>query len=226
VIKAHNVEVQKMSKVIFVALVLFIIASSVFSQQDGPSKKSDVVLSKGNPTIYITFERAGTRKPMNAGESEQGIWLRLHNNTPWSISFCTPGLYLGSRIEPYRLRDGRGALALREGVEIQACHGVEQVGYYESEKTAQGGLNINESSRVENIPVGYNRGHVFSTSWLPPGHSVIFSVPSEHLAKHLGIYLSFKYEWETAENDSGNNEPEHRVYFRASDLPDKIRTKN
>jgi len=214
-----------MSKVIFIAVVLFVIASSVFSQQNGPSKKADVVVSKGNPTVYITFERAGTRKPMDAGESERGIWLRLHNNTPWSISFCTPGLYLGSRIESYRLRDGRGALGLREGVEILACHGVEQVGYYESEETSNGGININESVRVQNIPVGYNRGHVFSTSWLPPGRSVILSVPREHLAKHLGVYLSFKYEWETAESDSGNNEPEHRVYFRASDLPEKIQTK-
>ena len=211
-----------MSKIIFIAVMLFVFASSVFSQHDGPSKKADVVVSKGNPTVYITFERAGTRKPMDAGESDRGIWLRLHNNTRWSISFCTPGLYLGSRIESYRLRDGRGALGLRDGVEIQACHGVEQVSYYESETTSNGGININESVRVQNIPVGYNRGHVSSTSWLPPGRSVILSVPYEHLAKHLGVYLSFKYEWETAENDSGNNEPEHRAYFRASDLPKKL----
>lgn len=211
-----------MSKAIFIVVVLFVFVSAVFSQSNGPFKKADVVVSKGSPTVYITFERAGSRKPQDAGESERGIWLRLHNNTPWSISFCTPGLYLGSRIETYRLRDGRGALGLRQGVEIYACHGVEQVSYYESETTSNGGININESVRVENIPVGYNRGHVFSTSWLPPGRSVILSVPREHLAKHLGVYLSFKYEWETAENDSGNNEPEHRVYFRASALPKKL----
>jgi hypothetical protein len=111
-------------------------------------------------------------------------------------------------------------------VEIHACHGVEQIGYYESEQTANGGTNINESVRVKDIPVGYNRGHVFSTSWLPSGRSVNFSVPREHLAKHLGVYVSFKYEWATAENDSGNNEPEHRVYFRASDLPAKSEPKN
>ena len=209
----------RMSKASFVLVALFLFASSVFSQHKSPFKKADVVVTKGNPTVYITFERAGTRKPLDAGESERGIWLRLHNNTPWSISFCTPGLYLGSRIEPYRLSDGRGALGLREGVEIHACHGVEQVSYYQSEKTPNRGINMNESVRVQNIPVGYNRGHVFSAAWLPPGRSVVLSVPREHLAKHLGVYLSFKYEWETAENDSGNNEPEHRVYFRASDLP-------
>jgi len=213
-----------MSKATFIAAALFMFASSVFSQDVAPSKKADAVVSKGKPTVYITFERAGTRKPMDAGESDQGIWLRLHNNTPWSISFCTPGLYLGSRIESYRLRDGRGALGLREGVEIHTCHGVEQVDYYESERS-NGGINVNESVQVKKLPVGYNRRHVSSTSWLPPGRSVVFSVPREHLAKHLGVYLSFKYEWETAENDSGNNEPEHRVYYRASNLPEKVQTK-
>src|SRR5207253_1587959 len=129
---------------------------------------------------------------------------------------------IGSRVEPFRLRDGRGVLGLREGVEIFVCHGVEQVSYYESERTSKGGLVINESVRLPDIPVGYNRGHVFATSWLPPGRSVIFSVPREHLAKHLGIYLSFTYDWETAERDNGSNEPEHRVYFRASVLPEKF----
>lgn len=214
-----------MSQAAFTLAIMLLFASIGFPQQNVALKKADVLVTKGHPTVYFTFERAGTRKPLDAGESGRGIWLRLHNNTPWSISFCTPGLYLGSRIESYRLRDGRGALGLREGAEIYACHGVEQVSYYESETTASGGINMNESVRVQNIPVGYNRGHVFSTSWLPPGRSVILSVPREHLAKHLGVYLSFKYEWETAENDSGNNEPEHRVYFRASDLPEKIQTK-
>lgn len=211
-----------MSKLTLIAVQFFVIASSVFAQHNGQSKKADVVLSKGNPTVYITFERAGIREPLDAGESDEGIWLRLHNNTPWSISFCTPGLYLGPKVESYRLRDGRGALGLREGVEIQVCHGVEQVDFYRSKETSPGVVNLNESVRVKNLPVGYNRGHVSSTSWLPPGRSVIFSVPREHLAKRLGVYLSFKYEWETAENDNGNNEPEHRVYFRCSDLPERI----
>lgn len=40
---------------------------------------------KEMPTVYITFERAGKRKPLDAGESDEGIWLRLHNNTRWPI---------------------------------------------------------------------------------------------------------------------------------------------
>jgi hypothetical protein len=54
---------------------------------------------------------------------------------------------------------------------------------------------------------------------------VIFIVPREHLAKNLKVYVSYAYEWETAERDYGNKEPEHRVYFRAADLPPSLTEK-
>jgi len=33
----------------------------------------------------MSFERDGKRVPLLNGESENGIWLRLHNNTTWAI---------------------------------------------------------------------------------------------------------------------------------------------
>ena len=76
-------------------------------------------------------------------------------------------------------------LGLRSGIEVNMCHAVEQVNSYESNTTAKGGMVIDESMTVPNLPVGYNRGHVFSSAWLQPGGSVVFSVPREHLAKRL-----------------------------------------
>ena len=37
------------------------------------------------PTVYISLERVGKREPLRNGESENGIWLSLHNNTKWGI---------------------------------------------------------------------------------------------------------------------------------------------
>lgn len=37
------------------------------------------------PTIYVTLDRVGRRRPLLIGESEEGVWLRLHNNTRWAI---------------------------------------------------------------------------------------------------------------------------------------------
>ena len=187
--------------------------------------KKDARVLQNKPTVFLSFEKAGARKQVHASESDQGIWLRLHNNTPWAINVSTQSFNLLAKA-PLRLKDGRSVLALREGVEIMLSHGVEVVDRYESRKMPDGGIHINESVNVPNPPVGYNRGSdVSSSSWLPSGHSVIFSVPKEHLAKRLAIFVSFRYEWETTEGDDGSNEPEHRVYFRAADLPGNLTEK-
>lgn len=212
-----------MNKIFTAILVVCSFALTVIPQQQKPrADKGDVLLSKDKPTVYITFERAGERKPLYASESNQGVWLRLHNNTRWAVNFCTVGMSIGPKIAPLYLSDGRSVAGLRDGVEVIMCHGVEVVDRYESKATPEGGIVIDESVEVPNPPVGYNRGHVFSSAWLPPGGSVIFSVPREHLAKRLAIYITFNYEWEYGARTFRSDEPEHRVYFRASDLPKSV----
>jgi hypothetical protein len=96
--------------------------------------RGDLAIAKDKPAVYITFEREaefspaagrmasggseGEQKP--SGEKVQGIWLGLHNNTRWAISFPTESLYLGAKTAPLRLCDGNGALGLREGTEVTA----------------------------------------------------------------------------------------------------------
>jgi hypothetical protein len=191
-----------------------------------PTTKKEVLISKASPTVYVTFERAGPRKGVYAEESEQGIWLRVHNNTKWAINIHTQSLYLGEKTELIRLGDGRSIFGLREGVEISPCHGVEIVDRYESRKMPDGSVHINENVDVSDPPVGYCKGaHISASAWLASGRSVIFSIPKEHLAKRLAIFVSFNYEWETTEKDDGSREPKHRVYFRAADLPANIAEK-
>jgi hypothetical protein len=215
---------SKASKILLCTVVLCGLPFAGPARQREGTTKADVVLLKGKPTVYITFERAGERKPVYAKESNRGIWLRLYNNTRWSISFCTESLYIGTKTTPLRLSDGRGVLGLRDGVEISPCYEVEAVRGYESERTRDGGLVIEKPIQVSTPPVG-TRGDVSSISWLPSGRSAIFSIPGEHLAKHLAIYVVFNYEWETGVRDVGNGEPQHRVYFRASDLPENVQQK-
>ncbi|MEP7272215.1 MAG: hypothetical protein ABI882_11990 [Acidobacteriota bacterium] len=223
---------MKIKMLFSLILVAIMLALPVSAQQSEPSfTKQDLRISKDKPTVYITFEHAGPREGVYASESGQGIWLRLHNNTKWAISFSTLSLYIGEKIAPLRLGDGRNVLGLREGVEISPCHGVEVVDRYEFERTVrktdkgetQIDLRIDENAQVPNPPVGYNiGGHIIATSWLASGRSIIFSVPREHLAKRLAIYLSFMYEWQTAERANGSIEPQIRVYFRAADLPKSV----
>lgn len=213
-------------------LVLSVLAATVSAQQgESCGTKAGILLAKDKPTIYITFERAGKVKPTPTrlaatdtsprqsddqnNENIQVVWLRLHNNTRWAINFPTDSLYVGPKITPIRLCDGRGALGLRTDMEVNARYEAEAVSGYESARTSDAAQ-----------PPVINRSDVFSTSWLPPGGSVIFSVPREHLAERLAIYIPYNYEWEYGERIFRSDEPQHRVYFRASDLPEKAQTKS
>ena len=48
--------------------------------------------NKDRPTVYLTYERSGRRVPLSNGESERGIWLRLHNNTKWKLILRVGGV--------------------------------------------------------------------------------------------------------------------------------------
>jgi len=52
---------------------------------------------------------------------------------------------------------------------------------------------------------------------------MIFSVPREALCKNLKIYLVYNYAWERDKHQSFEYEPEHRVYFEGSNLPNTAR---
>jgi hypothetical protein len=91
--------------------------------------------------------------------------------------------------------------------------------------TPEGDMFKGSPIEVQQPPVGYGTGDLFSNSWLPAGSSVIFSVPREHLAKHLAIYIPYNYEWEYGERAFRSDEPQHRVYFRASNLPENTESR-
>jgi len=172
-------------------------------QINNPSPSGDIRISKDHPAIYITFERRGKAiNPMDSRLAETGetskskekgedFWLRLHNNSRWAILFPTWSLYVGKRVSPIRLSDGGSVLGLSDGMEVNARYAV-----------------VEDDGRV--VPYG---GDSYSQSWLPPGHSVIFSVSREHLSKGRSIYIYFNYEWERGEIYSNNLSPEHRSMY-------------
>jgi len=216
-----------MNKTLLLIPILCSLALNAPAQKQGEAvSKRDVLLSKGKPSLYITFERVGGIKPTSTrlaavtssrevtvsspssaadNEDNQVIWLRFHNNSCWAISFPTDSLYIGPKTTLLRLNDGRGVLAPREGLEVNVQYQAEP---------EPGVASVS-------LPI-IRRADVLSNTWLASGRSVIFAVSREHLKKDLRVYVPFNYEWETAEHDSGGGEPEHRVYFRASDLPKKL----
>jgi hypothetical protein len=212
-----------MTRLIAAAILLSVLSLAVYSQQTQLGvNKEKVLLTNDRPTVYLTFERESKREPIHPSESNQGIWLRLHNNTKWAINFCTLGVHLPPKVAPIYLANGGSVLGLKDGVEVDMCHGVEELRRYEIQVWRKGERKERESAKRSERQVGYDTGDVFSSAWLPSGSSVLFSVPREHLSKNLAVFVRFNYEWEYGKGTIRSNEPEHRVYFRASDLTKKL----
>lgn len=82
-----------MKQPLLMFLVLWSLVTPLFIQQrSAPEVQSGLRIKKGMPTIYITFERIGARKPLEQGESNEGVWLRLHNNTRWPLTLAMNGV--------------------------------------------------------------------------------------------------------------------------------------
>jgi hypothetical protein len=78
-----------MGKLLSFFTVFFIVAIVVVSAQTRrPIKRSsEIRLSSDKPSVYISYVRSGKREPLRADENDEGVWLRLHNNTKWTIIF-------------------------------------------------------------------------------------------------------------------------------------------
>ncbi len=50
-------------------------------------------LDAKHPSAYISFDKFGTRKPLYyPSESNNGVWLRFHNNSVWRLTIRTFGV--------------------------------------------------------------------------------------------------------------------------------------
>ena len=157
----------------------------------------------GRPSEPRILDDGAGAQGKPGGPVARRVWLRLHNNTPWTIVFPTESLYVGASITAWHLWDGTGVLGLRDDIPVSAR--------YQLEKTRS-------AAEAQTYEPGPTRIDVWSDSWLPPGRSVLFAVPSEYINEGQYLYLRFNYEWEAVKGVVGDHEPEHRVRFDSSQL--------
>ena len=200
----------------FTSLLFWFVVPMLFALSQDTSRQKEAKLEKDRAAVYITFECAGSREPRREGESNNGIWLRLHNNLRWGLTvpgfdpkvpgFTVPTtsttksrtdeVVLYYEVEDTRMR--RGRVLLREVSEKNGETGSEQ------------------GPRIPPLPIGYRMTDLAKTIPLASGRSVLFSIPSEHLTRDLAVSLSFHFQWE-----GSMDETEHRVYFYGSNVPAK-----
>ena len=217
---------RKTTRLILPTICVLLVASMRVESQNNAAPKPctaglNVPLSSGKPTVFLTYDHMGDLKTPKARllqgaapgaaseadkiQSRRGakfLWLRIHNNSPWTIGFPTESLYIGAAITAWHLCDGIGVLGLRDGLEVNACYLVDTT-------ERNGDMPPRVQGRID----------VMATSWLPPGRSAVFQVPLEYVSEKLSVYLPFNYEWETENGYVRGGEPEHRAYFYARMLP-------
>lgn len=81
-----------MIKVLLVLLTLLSVTVVSDAQRKHLCKGRASGFIKSKQPVYITFERAGKREPLRTGESNEGIWLRLHNKSNKAIILDMSGV--------------------------------------------------------------------------------------------------------------------------------------
>ena len=79
-----------MKKKLSGVVILCCFSGLVYAQKRRPLENARI--TRNSPTVYITFIRMAKREPLRAGESDQGVWLKLHNNTRWPITLEMNGV--------------------------------------------------------------------------------------------------------------------------------------
>ena len=219
-----------MARTIAFLSVVLILSFGAASAQQRMSRlpANRVRVSKQRPTVHITFVRFGTREPRHNQESNEGVWLRVHNNKRSSLTFRGMDWFIDEDQEVtvfYGVEEipkPIGAITISLPLYVQPLPpGSSAQPAPQTEALSQ---SKTDPSKDCEAPSGDWGGDVVAPITLPPGKSMIFSVPREALCKNLKIYLMYNYAWERRDKyQSFDDEPEHRVYFEGSNLQNTAR---
>ena len=147
-----------------------------------------------HPAQYLTFERTGRGKTAYAGESEERVWLRLHNNVT-----C-----------PIQVRGGRPHVEPDGSISMDPRDGEEAEIEYEVYDSKRGG-----------DPRPWGGTDTYSVGAVRPGFSVVFDVPLSHFRRGMGVAVRFSYSWEHA--SLSDFRIRHYVYLVPEDVPAAVR---
>jgi hypothetical protein len=176
------------------ALVTVVILARGLAQPSDPGLSIDA----SSPFVQVIFDHAGDRKPLSEFEPPLGLWLRLKNNSRLPVRVAT--------FEPGTTDPGTG---IADEVVVTA-HPTMITGRPKQ---------ADQSSAVIADGKGYSRD-VGSPATIPPGQSLLFSVPLNHVGPTC--FLRIRFEFDLPPVKSGR-QPYSFVDFTWSDVPSEVR---
>jgi hypothetical protein len=125
--------------------------------------RGKLALDAKKPIVYIEFDHAGVREPVENGEPAQGLWLRFVNNSVVPIDVETMATVTKSK------------LILLPDVIIPIERRIPRSG-----------------PSNEQIPAGYASG-MGVVRTIAPGRDLVFSVPANHVSPNWFMQVPFQF---------------------------------
>ncbi len=127
-------------------------------------EKAGLVLNSARPYVYVEFDHAGRREPVEDGEPTEGLWLRLVNNSNFTINVET--MDTATRSKLVLVPDTITTIPQK----------------------------IPRSRLVpKRMPVGY-ASRLGTVQAIASGKDLVFSVPSNHVSQFWSLQVPFEFD--------------------------------
>jgi hypothetical protein len=161
-----------MRQILIIFCLLF--GANAFPQEN---QKSSFVLDQSKPYVYLQFDHIGPRKPLQKGEGETGLWLRVVNNCRIPIAF------LGSNASPGEPGFSLFHDVVAEEPYMDILYSRKEVNDAKKQRKARL-LNLKHK------PDGYS-DETSGIIIVQPGKEILFSVPRNHVSDDWFLRVKF-----------------------------------
>lgn len=155
----------------FSVCLLFLAATKIFAQN---GSVQDFVIDHSKPYVYLKFDHIGPRKPIQKGEVDTGLWIRVVNNCRIPIIFTS-----------FSVPDNPGVGLMDEVVDVEP---ILQISYTPAEKREA--QEHERLRRLKHKPTGYS-SETAGVARVQPGDDLLFSVPLNHVDEDWYMRVRF-----------------------------------
>ena len=186
------------------SLLLLLTVTNLFAQS---GSVQDFVIDQSKPYVYLKFDHIGPRKPVQDGEDDTSIWLRVVNNCRIPIVFLS-----------FDMPDGNPGVGLMD--EIVETEPILQIYDSADEEAVQAKLQ-EHLRKLKQKPNGY-MSETPGVVRVQPGKEILFSVPLNHVDMGGNWYMRVRFALDL-NRSSASVGPFTYLPFGVWDIPKELR---
>jgi hypothetical protein len=183
-------------------VILISLGLAALAQQ---TPSNEFIIDRTKPYVYIKFDHIGPRAPVQRGEVNVGLWLRVVNNCRLPIVFAS-----------FKMPAGEMGVGLADET-------VETEPTLQIYSTAEEGRELQKRERLKRLkhkPEGYSL-ETAGVVRVQPGEDVLFSVPVNHVDDNWYMRVKFALDLNKSSLATG---PFTYLPFYEWDIPKELRS--